>query len=423
MDDRIKRKQLKAVHFGPYIPNKNGRKPVEITSVATRQEDGSLRDPRMGFVASLENGTRCTGDWASCMGTMGTIKLDNPILNPLIVKPMLTYLKLFVYKSSSGSIDMVDGLRALVDKYSNDTGFRKLNNISKASGSKNPWSYWEEGGGVAYTIDKNRTEIRGEELAQILKDASERYKRGGKNANNVTLEDLGMNTDYTLPEYWISDDIPVLGNMFRNKQGPPTKTAYDKHQYTDAYRDIKLLSRSGEGKVSAEFTRFVYKNPEDKENTLKYEVYESSNDNSFLRNKMLSKVGGQIGRSVVIPVRNIRPDEIMVPRSMSKEISVRLEIQKDDRDLPKIRQFVESGYITHVFDPKTLNYHKINRNYIEMIGTRKLLVLRQLMDGDLVLANRQPTLHRGSILGFRVVLWDEATIGLHPSAAPTFGAD
>ena len=48
---------------------------------------------------------------------------------------------------------------------------------------------------------------------------------------------------------------------------------------------------------------------------------------------------------------------------------------------------------------------------------------RWLQDGDYLIFNRQPTLHKQGMMGYEVVLGDQLTIGLHLSVTPAHNAD
>jgi len=50
-------------------------------------------------------------------------------------------------------------------------------------------------------------------------------------------------------------------------------------------------------------------------------------------------------------------------------------------------------------------------------------VERQIKDGDIVLFNRQPSLHRMSIMAHRVVVMDGKTFRLNPAVCPPYNAD
>jgi len=60
------------------------------------------------------------------------------------------------------------------------------------------------------------------------------------------------------------------------------------------------------------------------------------------------------------------------------------------------------------------------RNYTLTIGD---IVERKLMDGDIVLLNRQPTLHAGSMLAQEILVRPGRTLRFNLSIAKSFNAD
>src|SRR5438094_8893027 len=52
-----------------------------------------------------------------------------------------------------------------------------------------------------------------------------------------------------------------------------------------------------------------------------------------------------------------------------------------------------------------------------------LVVERHLRDGDIVLFNRQPSLHRMSIMAHRVRVLPDKTFRLNPTVCPPYNAD
>lgn len=67
-----------------------------------------------------------------------------------------------------------------------------------------------------------------------------------------------------------------------------------------------------------------------------------------------------------------------------------------------------------IITPESKTYFKIQMGDI---------VERQVLNGDFVILNRQPTLHKGSMLGKKVILRDEYTIRMNLATTATFNAD
>jgi DNA-directed RNA polymerase beta' subunit len=89
----------------------------------------------------------------------------------------------------------------------------------------------------------------------------------------------------------------------------------------------------------------------------------------------------------------------------------------------------EEGRITHIIRGKTEIVGDVNLTQVVMNPKKPFVlnygdqVLRWLRNGDRIVFNRQPTLHKNSIMAYEVVLGDDDTIGLHPSYTTPHNAD
>lgn len=421
---RPQRKNLTSVTIGPYTPSAqtdglDGQQGVVATPVNVGISN--LYDRRMGFIKK-PGWPVCDGDHAACFGRMGQIPLSVYMLDPAMEDIMLQYLRLFHYRSdgTTSRLEMRPDIIDLVQKHRTLRGYRKLKAVSADSGSTN-WKLWPEGGGVRYVIRSGQNAvdvtISGSELRQLLMDATNRYS-SEQNAN-VTLADIGINTEISRPENFVIGAIPVLPNTMRIPSGTRFgNRGSDTHPYTEYYAEIAAAAAIGNiESVRNAYLSFIKKG---EMNTLKSDVF-TSEKTAFIRGRMLAKVGGQIARSVVAPNPDLRPDQIGVPRHLAREISQRLPVT--DENMQEVIQLIDSGHVNYVFHTRTKEYIRIDKLSTLTLQPGRMLVLRELTDGDVVLANRQPTLHKNSILAFEVVLHDRDTIEIHPSSTTSFGMD
>jgi DNA-directed RNA polymerase beta' subunit/DNA-directed RNA polymerase subunit K/omega len=97
-------------------------------------------------------------------------------------------------------------------------------------------------------------------------------------------------------------------------------------------------------------------------------------------------------------------------------------------NLPKIQRIAREGKINHIvpstgqFEGKMVEWKKDwnDKPFKIKIGDK---VHRHLMNGDMVIFNRQPTLHKESFMAYEVVLGSPLTIGLHMSYTTPANAD
>lgn len=428
------RKPLSKVTLGPYIPNLNGRTAVIVTSSEPCIANGALYDEKMGKL-NKPGWPSCDGDHAACFGRTGVATLKSDMLVPAFEDAMIQYLALFelAYDGNTPYLQMRSDVGYLVQKHRTHSGSRRIKAISKDVVSSNPWKIWPEGGGVKYRTKtkKNKDDkeeyvaFYGRELKRLLIAATRKHtSQENGDEPGITLEDIGLNPSKSKPEDWVRGDIPILPNPMRAPQYRGSIkdgcAVGNIHPFTDKYANIIRAIQSGTTGPAGVRTAYLNLIKDGEADTLRSNVF-SSNKKAFLRGGMYAKTGGQIGRSVVAPNPEQRPDQVGIPRKLAKSISFRIAVT--DENLEDIIQLVQEGHITHILHLKTGEYIAINKYADIKLVPKQMLVLRELQDGDAVLINRQPTLHKNSILGFEVYLHDEDVIYIHPSSTKSFGMD
>lgn len=427
---RHNKKKLSKVSIGSYIASDRGRRAVEVTDSRLYVQPNALYDQGMGYL-NTPGWPSCDGDHAACFGRMGYIPLKVDILNPVFDTAMLAYLALFRYGTDDANhpiLIMKEGVAELVERHRTLKGYRKLKAISEDITPQNPWKIWDEMGGVKYKIRNKKSSesedlyifITGGELKDLLSDATFRYT---DDEANVSLADIGINVDVAKPEDFIRGDIPVLPNIMRAPQrGSDLRSTGsvngNHHPFTEIYS--KLVNVVTHGKIDEIRKEWMNLIKNGEQGNLKDAVF-SSDKRGFLRGGMFAKVGGQIARSVVAPNPRQRPDQVGIPRRLARDISYRIPVTEENKE--EIISLIEQGLITHILHIRTGEYIRVDEFSTIELEAGKMLVLRELRDGDVVLVNRQPTLHKNSILGFEVYLHDYDVVYIHNSAAKSFGMD
>lgn len=146
--------------------------------------------------------------------------------------------------------------------------------------------------------------------------------------------------------------------------------------------------------------------------------------NGMLRNNMMGKRGGWAGRSVITPDPTLPFGKIRIPENMAKVITKGEVVTERNKD--RLTALLRSGkvnYVEYVDGNRNINkpINEQNRDEWNLVESHK--VHRYLQDGDYVVANRQPTLHKEGMMGFEAVISSEKTIGLHMSVVSAFNAD
>jgi len=160
----------------------------------------------------------------------------------------------------------------------------------------------------------------------------------------------------------------------------------------------------------------------------------------IFRKHMMGKRVNYACRSVISPDPYIGTNEIGLPRYFAETLTYPTPVT--DINIGEMRNLVERGPFQYPgarwveFPDRRVDLSKMDDHKREAIAARLLtyskkgskpaIVGRQLRDGDMVLMNRQPTLHKPGIMGHQVrVLHDptQKTIRMHYANCNTYNAD
>lgn len=134
------------------------------------------------------------------------------------------------------------------------------------------------------------------------------------------------------------------------------------------------------------------------------------------------------GRTVITPDPNAQLDQVVVPKEMAMVLTFPTKVTKYNIEM--LRKMVINGpnvypgaknikiknYHISLFKEKTRQENAMNLS----IGDE---VERHLINDDIILFNRQPSLHRISIMGFRAKIMESRTLRFNESACAPFNAD
>jgi DNA-directed RNA polymerase subunit A' len=133
-------------------------------------------------------------------------------------------------------------------------------------------------------------------------------------------------------------------------------------------------------------------------------------------------------RTVISPDPTLSLNEVGVPERVAREMTQTMNVS--ERNLDQARQYVQNGPEGHP-----------GANYVKRPDGRRLKVTeknceelaekvgpgwevnRHLIDGDIIIFNRQPSLHRMSIMAHEVVVMPYKTFRLNTTVCPPYNAD
>lgn len=156
-----------------------------------------------------------------------------------------------------------------------------------------------------------------------------------------------------------------------------------------------------------------------------------------IRMHMMGKRVNYAARSVITPDPNLNVDEIGFPEAFAKKLSFPVPVTP--WNVKELREMVMNGPDVHpgallIEDEKgTICRLGPDRLVRESLAKRLLTpgvsrglkkVYRHLVNGDILLLNRQPTLHRPSIMAHKArILKGEKTLRMHYSNCKSYNAD
>nr|CCC92265.1 putative DNA-directed rna polymerase I largest subunit [Trypanosoma congolense IL3000] len=216
----------------------------------------------------------------------------------------------------------------------------------------------------------------------------------------------------------------------------------------ECYFTLCANSTSGCSLVTTEQTitnELNVRNLQQKINEYYTEILDSfAKKEGLFRMNMMGKRVNQACRSVISPDPLVEPNEVVMPRPLAKALSypeqvtyyaparmdlLRLCVVNGPRKYPgathlEIRhangdiRFVDLDLPEHTRRQHAMKYFAMAQSSVTLI------VHRHVLNGDRVIFNRQPTLHKPSMMGFRAkVLSGHKTIRFHYVNGSSFNAD
>lgn len=142
----------------------------------------------------------------------------------------------------------------------------------------------------------------------------------------------------------------------------------------------------------------------------------------LLRRFMMGKRVNQTARTVVGPSPDFDIDELGVPKFIAQNLSVRANVTSFNLNM--ILDLQKSNKIKSIIRIKNGQEKRLTQSADKPIAIKiGDIVERELMDGDYVLANRNPTIQKQGTMGLRARIIDENIFRLNLALTPPFNAD
>jgi len=131
-------------------------------------------------------------------------------------------------------------------------------------------------------------------------------------------------------------------------------------------------------------------------------------------------------RTVISPDPNISINEVGVPHEVAEELTVPVRVTEwNVEECKALIDRTEYPHVMYVIRPDGRRRKVTDKTKEEINSTlgAGFIIERQLMDGDTVLFNRQPSLHRMSIMCHSVKVLDGHTFRINLPVCPPYNAD
>lgn len=452
----------------------------EINRPTLAQELGSVYDPRLGVCESGSLCITCNQDIWSCIGHFGHISLAIPIV--IYYKQAVLMLKIFCFKcyrllatKEELEIQNIKGRDKIIAHISEKVSF------CSHCGSAHPKLKFDSQENIVSAVFKHKT------LQETILIYPEQMKMVFDNVPNSDIELLKVNSSLTHPRHLVLTKFPVIPTCCRPKMITPDNISDDDLSITlvDIIKANQLLFKDTTNEKARALLKFktltfcdnsrgkaVHSTNHKPITGLKERITKKT---GHVRQNMMGKRCDRTARTVMGGDPTLKLNEVAIPYEIANTITISeyvtlinihkltelvntpgkasVIIKKNGTRLSVSKAAVKTGTILNHGD-------KITRNGIEFLVTdckialqkndviirctengiektiptilpekRKITleigdqIERYLKNGDFVLLNRQPTLHRNSMQGMKVVIREGKTMRVNLAIVTGFNLD
>lgn len=471
LENIIPVRRVTGVQFGILSPEEIKQMSYVNITVKSSIESGILKensayDPRLGVVSSDLHCSTCDLDSNRDPGHFGHIDLMLPVINPEFIKKVLDILGCICFQC--GALQVPQKTQEAIRKRPKE---RRLARCEAIANRIHQCEQCKSTIKPVYTQDRiNIFLIHARLENKIITMRAERIAYLFSRLRDYEIETLGFDPKYSRPEWMIIKYLPVPPPSIR----PVVNTLKHKRAEENLFKIYSQIIRFNES-LMKQINKLKEPLPPVTDATAQYpdtvqKVYESLAYYVFaLMNDSLSKRDGKIiyqktskqlksikelmkskeglirgnilgkrvdytARTVISPDVNFDIDQLGVPYLIAKKLTVPEYVTEENID--RLKQAIMNGNDKY---PGAYSVHKARTNAtILLLKNSALLkektineleigdmVRRHLIDNDLVMLNRQPSLHKYSYTGFRIKVLPEGnnTFRFNTADVSGFNAD
>uniref|UniRef100_A0A0P6DBI8 DNA-directed RNA polymerase subunit n=1 Tax=Daphnia magna TaxID=35525 RepID=A0A0P6DBI8_9CRUS len=483
-DSKAPIRLVKRVQFGILSPDEIRRMSVTEGGIkypeiyeGGKPKLGGLMDPRQGVIDRSARCQTCAGNMNECPGHFGHIDLAKPVYHigfiqktmkilrcvcfycsKLLVSPNNPKIKEVLVKSKGQPrkrmahvYDLCKGKNICEGGDEIDIG--KDEDISKEASKK-----VSHGGCGRYqpTIRRQGLEMTGE-WKHVNEDSQEKKivltaERVWEIFKHISDEEcaiLGMDPKYARPDWMIVTCLPVPPLAVRPAvvmHGSARNQDDLTHKLADIVKANNELQRNEQSGAAAhiiaeniKMLQFHVATMVDNDSPglpraqqksgrpIKSVKARLKGKEGRIRGNLMGKRVDFSARTVITPDPNLRIDQVGVPRSIAQNMTFPEIVTPFN--IEKMQELVQRGnsqypgakyIIRENGDRIDLRFHPKSSDLHLQCGYK---VERHIRDGDLVVFNRQPTLHKMSMMGHRVKVLPWSTFRMNLSCTSPYNAD
>ncbi|MEN7982530.1 MAG: DNA-directed RNA polymerase subunit A' [Nanoarchaeota archaeon] len=393
--------------------------------------DGGLMDLRLGAIDPGVKCRTCGGRLKECLGHPGKIDLARAVMHLKYIPLIEMSLRCFCH--DCGKLLLAD---KDLTKYSPSERAKKAKDGKKCPHCNNVCEKVKLDKPTSFYIGKKRlfpTRVR--EILVNIKDEE--------------LEKIGVNSNTSRPEWAVLTALLVPSVTVRPsiilESGERSEDDLT-HKLSDIIRANQRLwenLNAGAPEVIIEdlwdllqfhittfFDNTVARIPPARHRSgqpLKTITERIKGKEGRIRKNLAGKRVNYSGRTVISPDPKIEINEVGIPYEIATVVTVAETV--NDLNIEKLKDLILKGsnypganYIIRPDGRRKKITEELKEEIItELVSGYK--VERHLQDGDIVLFNRHPSLHRGSLMAHFVKVLPGRTFRLHPAAAAPYNAD
>jgi len=474
-DQKVLIQDVKGIQFSVLGPEEIiSRSVVEVnrTDTYTGNEPvvGGLFDSRMGVLEHNKICSTCEQKNIFCPGHFGHIKLVKPVFHAMFFDITRKILRCVCHKCSkilispnTTNVDLQQDIQKIANIKDNQNrwnAYFKLcsgTNKIKCCGddgtigcnAKPPTKYYKDGPMKIMAEWKDKTSNETQTLEFTAEDVLRIFKR----ISEEEMEFMGFNPRWNRPEWMISTVLPVPPPAVRpsvieeNGQRREDDLTHKLSEIIKTNNNIADRINKGSSEETIRLITMVLQYhcftlldnqitglaPSQQRNGRKLKSVSDrmKKKEGRIRGNLNGKRVDQSARTVITPDPYISIDELGVPIKIALNITFPEVV--NEYNIENIKKLIKNGpdnwpgakYVKKSSQSVTINLKYAQNEVDKIIKELKYgdVVHRHLSDGDYILFNRQPSLHKMSMMCHKVIIMPYQTFRLNVLDTPPYNAD